>query len=162
MELRPRVLAKLYLKSWFAPDLFIIAIDVGLILVDYIMGEGSAGSAFRSVRFLRSLRALRVLDALDPPGWLSKRGLLRLLRVAKLQRELGLLADRFLSTYVFYVLPLGRHILLASLFQATGHVSVHAHRDLGFFTCETSLCSTLWSSALTYGHVSINLGGVRK
>ena len=42
-------------------------------------------------------------------SWPNMKGLLRLLRVAKLQRELGLLADRFLSTYVFYVLPRGRH-----------------------------------------------------
>lgn len=88
VELRPQVLCKVYLRTWFPVDFLIISIDIAVILMEAFV-DRSVGGALRSMRFLRSLRALR---------------LIRLLRVAKLQRELSLLANRFLSTYVFMVM----------------------------------------------------------
>ncbi|CAK9018427.1 Protein-ribulosamine 3-kinase [Durusdinium trenchii] len=91
VELRPRVLARLYLKTWFPVDLALVALDVLLIVFEIMVGEGSFSGAFRSVRVLRIMRILR---------------LLRLLRVAKLQRELSIIANRFISAYVFMVMKL--------------------------------------------------------
>ncbi|CAK9018115.1 Potassium voltage-gated channel subfamily H member 5 (Ether-a-go-go potassium channel 2) (rEAG2) (Voltage-gated potassium channel subunit Kv10.2) [Durusdinium trenchii] len=93
VELRPRVLAKIYLKSWFPVDLALVALDVAFIFLEVI---GISG-AFRSVRVLRSMRMLR---------------LLRLLRVAKLQREVSIIANRFVSAYYFMVLKVFAALLV--------------------------------------------------
>ncbi|CAJ1342687.1 unnamed protein product [Effrenium voratum] len=82
LELRPRVLVWLYVKSWFLAD-----VRLGRKAAEE--SEENSISGFRSARFLRTMRLLR---------------LLRLLRVGKLERELTLLAKRFLSTHVVMVL----------------------------------------------------------
>ena len=84
LEMRPSVLLRLYLRSWFALDVVVIFIDVMLIVLEGILSAG-----FRSARFLRTLRLLR---------------LLRLVRVAKLQQALSLVANRFLSAHAFMVM----------------------------------------------------------
>lgn len=84
LEMRPSVLLKLYLRSWFALDLVVIFIDVMFLVLEGILSAG-----FRSARFLRTLRLLR---------------LLRLVRVAKLQQALSLVANRFLSAHAFMVM----------------------------------------------------------
>ncbi|CAE7589521.1 KCNH2 [Symbiodinium natans] len=84
LEMRPSVLLRLYLKSWFALDVVVIFIDVMLLVLEGILSAG-----FRSARFLRTLRLLR---------------LLRLVRVAKLQQALSLVANRLLSAHAFMVM----------------------------------------------------------
>mmetsp|Transcript_29091 Transcript_29091/g.67469 ORF Transcript_29091/g.67469 Transcript_29091/m.67469 type:complete len:721 (+) Transcript_29091:36-2198(+) len=84
LELRPTVLLRSYLCSWFPLDVCVIFIDVMLIVLEGILSGG-----FRSARFLRTLRLLR---------------LLRLVRVAKLQQALSLVANRFLSAHAFMVM----------------------------------------------------------
>lgn len=84
LEMRPSILLKLYLRSWFALDVVVIFIDVMLLVLEGILSAG-----FRSARFLRTLRLLR---------------LLRLVRVAKLQQALSLVANRFLSAHAFMVM----------------------------------------------------------
>lgn len=83
VELRPAMLVRDYVYSWFILDLMVISIDIVLFLVEELSG------GWRSARFLRTLRLLR---------------LLRLLRVAKLQQALTLLANRFLSAHAFMVM----------------------------------------------------------
>ena len=51
LELRPSVLVRLYLRSWFALDVIVIFIDVMFIVLEGILSAG-----FRSARFLRTLR----------------------------------------------------------------------------------------------------------
>ncbi|CAE7202525.1 unnamed protein product [Symbiodinium natans] len=96
LEMRPRKLWSLYMRSWFATDLLIVLLDVGLIIMENL-STGQSSGAFRSARFLRSLRLLR---------------LFRLVRVAKLQRELSLVASRFLSTYAFMVMKIVAALLM--------------------------------------------------
>ncbi|CAE7689612.1 AMY1.6 [Symbiodinium pilosum] len=84
MEVRPPVLARLYLQSWFAMDVLVVSLDAVLILLE----DREAGS-LKSARLLRTLRLLR---------------LVRLLRVARLQHQLTLLANRFLSANSFMVM----------------------------------------------------------
>jgi len=84
IEVRPAVLARLYLRSWFAMDMIVVTLDAVLILLE----DQEAGS-LKSARFLRALRLLR---------------LVRLLRVARLQHQLTLLANRFLSANAFVVM----------------------------------------------------------
>lgn len=91
LEMRPSVLAKHYLRGWFWVDVMIVALDATLILVEALRDMGVNSTIFRSARFLRTLRLLR---------------LLRLLRVAKLQQELMILANSFLSTHAFMVVKI--------------------------------------------------------
>ncbi|OLQ05832.1 Potassium/sodium hyperpolarization-activated cyclic nucleotide-gated channel 2 [Symbiodinium microadriaticum] len=97
VELRPRVLARMYLRSWFAADVAIVSLDAVLIIMEAIHVADVGGAVFRSARYLRTLRLLR---------------LIRLLRVAKLQRELTLLANRFLSTHAFMVIKVISYLMM--------------------------------------------------
>lgn len=85
-EMRILKLARIYFHSYFFLDLLVVSIDVALLMVEFFGEETNDG--FRSARFLRTMRLLR---------------LLRLLRAVKLQQELTLLANRFLSVHVFMV-----------------------------------------------------------
>eukprot|EP00438_Fugacium_kawagutii_P006312 Skav234965 [mRNA] locus=scaffold943:379011:383248:+ [translate_table: standard] len=98
LELRPRKLAAIYIRSWFALDVLVVLIDIFVFILESVLSSGLEGSMIRSARYLRVLRLLR---------------LVRLLRVIKLTREplggavnaetpaLTLLANRFLSTHAF-------------------------------------------------------------
>eukprot|EP00439_Symbiodinium_sp_Y106_P004503 s2925_g1.t1 len=97
IELRPSVLARLYMRSWLLADVFIVTIDAVIITLETIDLPEVGGAVFRSARYLRTLRLLRMI---------------RLLRVAKLQRELSLLANRFLSTHAFMVMKIVAHLLM--------------------------------------------------
>lgn len=91
LELRPKKLAQIYLRSWFALDVLVVLIDIFVFILEAVLTNGMEGSMIRSARYLRILRLLR---------------LARLLRVIKLTRELTLLANRFLSTHAFMVMKI--------------------------------------------------------
>ncbi|CAJ1385449.1 unnamed protein product [Effrenium voratum] len=95
LELRPRMLGMIYLRSWFCVDVLVVLIDATLVTLESVGAD--LGNALRSARFLRTLRLLR---------------LVRLVRIAKLQRELSLLATRFLSLYAFMVMKIVSALLM--------------------------------------------------
>ncbi|CAK9045570.1 Potassium channel AKT1, partial [Durusdinium trenchii] len=103
VELRPKVLAGLYFRSWFGVDLLIITIDIARFIAEALL-QGSMSSSLQGGRYLRALRILR---------------LLRLTRIGKLQKKFALLANRFLSTYVFMVLKV---IWTLTLMLAINHI----------------------------------------
>ncbi|CAE7399988.1 HCN2, partial [Symbiodinium pilosum] len=88
LEMRPRVIAHHYLRSWFFLDVLLLGIDVTLYTLEAV-AAGDAASGFRTVRLLRSLRLLR---------------LMRLLRIGKLKQALQILANRFSSLYFLMIL----------------------------------------------------------
>ncbi|CAK9105656.1 unnamed protein product [Durusdinium trenchii] len=103
VELRPKVLAGLCFRSWFGVDLLIITIDIARFIAEALL-QGSMSSSLQGGRYLRALRILR---------------LLRLTRIGKLQKKFALLANRFLSTYVFMVLKV---IWTLTLMLAINHI----------------------------------------
>jgi len=111
LEIRPAVLAQLYLRSWFAMDLLVVSLDAVLIVLE----DREAGS-LKSARFLRTLRLLR---------------LLRLLRVARLQHQMTLLANRFLSASSYMIMK-----VVAGLFGilAVNHILACIWYGLGSWT----------------------------
>ncbi|CAE7202391.1 AMY1.4 [Symbiodinium natans] len=114
IEIRPPVLARLYLRTWFALDVVVVSLDAVLIFLE----DSEAG--LKSARFLRALRLLR---------------LVRLLRVARLQHQLTLLANRFLSANAFMVMK-----VVAGLcgILAVNHLIACTWYGLGSWTEERS------------------------
>ncbi|CAJ1363774.1 unnamed protein product, partial [Effrenium voratum] len=84
LEMRPRVLARLYLKSWFPLDIMVLLIDVVLFTLEAVLRDEGAVDGLKSVRLLRGMRMLR---------------LLRLLRVGKLKQAFAVITRRFTSLY---------------------------------------------------------------
>lgn len=103
VELRPSVLCRIYLSTWFGVDALIISIDISRFIAEAAFG-GSMSSSLSSGRYLRALRILR---------------LLRLTRIGKLQKKFTLLANRFFSTYVFMVLKV---VSTLTLMLAINHI----------------------------------------
>lgn len=118
LELRPRVLMRRYIRSWLPIDVLVLSIDAALIVLQEIQNAQPEGSPVRSARYLRTLRLLR---------------LLRLLRVAKLQQELTLLANNFLSTYAFMVMKVVSGLLMI---LAVNHILACCWYGLGRWTLE--------------------------
>jgi len=121
LELRPRELIRRYLRGWFAIDLIVISIDASLLILQEVQNSEPEGSPIRSARYLRTFRLLR---------------LLRLLRVAKLQQELTLLANHFLSTYAFMVMKIVSGLLMI---LAVNHVIACCWYGLGKWTLDSSI-----------------------
>ncbi|OLP90285.1 Potassium channel AKT1 [Symbiodinium microadriaticum] len=120
LEMRPRELIRRYLRGWFAIDIIVISIDASLIILQEVQNSEPEGSPIRSARYLRTFRLLR---------------LLRLLRVAKLQQELTLLANHFLSTYAFMVMKIVSGLLMI---LAVNHVIACCWYGLGKWTLDSS------------------------
>ncbi|CAE7456056.1 unnamed protein product [Symbiodinium sp. CCMP2456] len=118
LELRPRVLMRRYVRSWLPIDILVLSIDAALIVLQEIQNAQPEGSPVRSARYLRTLRLLR---------------LLRLLRVAKLQQELTLLANNFLSTYAFMVMKVASGLLMI---LAVNHIIACCWYGLGRWTLD--------------------------
>ncbi|CAK9006737.1 Cyclic nucleotide-gated cation channel subunit A (Cyclic nucleotide-gated ion channel subunit A) (CNG channel) [Durusdinium trenchii] len=114
-ELRPKKLLKMYLRSWFLIDLMIISIDAVIIILEVFQETSDEFSMWRSARFFRALRLLR---------------LLRLLRVTKLQQEVMVVANRFLSTNAFLVLKIGGGIFMMLI---TNHIIACCWFGVGTF-----------------------------
>eukprot|EP00434_Breviolum_minutum_P014837 symbB.v1.2.013082.t1/scaffold920.1/size152120/4 len=98
-ELRPRKLGILYLRSWFIMDLMLVTIDAVILGLEVFQE-----TVWPSARLFRVLRLLR---------------LLRLLRVTKLQNEVMVLANRFLSTNAFLILKVGAGLFMMMI---TNHI----------------------------------------
>ena len=103
VELRPSVLCRIYLSTWFGVDALIISIDISRFIAEAAFGD-TMSSSLSSGRYLRALRILR---------------LLRLTRIGKLQKKFTLLANRFLSTYIFMVLKV---VSTLTLMLAINHI----------------------------------------
>lgn len=98
VDLRPREVAKHYLRTWFALDLLTCVLDWIFLLV------GTGGAFNKFWRTGRALRAWRLLC------------LLRLVRVVKLFQRIEELMDRFQSVQAFIVMR-GFWIFVAVLFM---------------------------------------------
>lgn len=106
IEMRPAVIAKMYLRTMFPFDIFILSIDVMMFTLDASLG--SEADALRTTRIIRSLRLLR---------------LLRLLRVGKLRAILKACEKRLRNPYSVLVLKLSSAlatVLLINHFIACG------------------------------------------
>lgn len=91
LEMRPKVIARTYVRSWFSLDVLLLLIDVMLFTLEAIASGGDAMSGLKTMRLLRSLRLLR---------------LMRLLRIGKLKEVLQILANRFSSLYFLMILKI--------------------------------------------------------
>ncbi|CAE7650877.1 KCNH2 [Symbiodinium microadriaticum] len=91
LEMRPGVIARTYVRSWFFLDVLLLLIDVMLFTLEAIATGGDAMSGLKTMRLLRSLRLLR---------------LMRLLRIGKLKEVLQILANRFSSLYFLMILKI--------------------------------------------------------
>ena len=98
VELRWKVLASIYFRSWFAMDCLIISIDLARFIAEAIFAGTDVSGGLSGGRYLRALRILR---------------LLRLTRIGKLQKKFAILANRF---------PL--HL---RLYGAQGHLDLDTH-----------------------------------
>mmetsp|Transcript_18253 Transcript_18253/g.30901 ORF Transcript_18253/g.30901 Transcript_18253/m.30901 type:complete len:703 (-) Transcript_18253:119-2227(-) len=106
IEMRPAAIAKMYLRTMFPFDVFILSIDVMMFTLDASLG--SEADALRTTRIIRSLRLLR---------------LLRLLRVGKLRAILKACEKRLRNPYSVLVLKLSSAlatVLLINHFIACG------------------------------------------
>lgn len=106
IEMRPAAIAKMYLRTMFPFDIFILSIDVMMFTLDASLG--SEAGALRTTRIIRSLRLLR---------------LLRLLRVGKLRAILAACEKRLRNPYSVLVLKLSSAlatVLLINHFIACG------------------------------------------
>ena len=106
IEMRPVAVAKMYMKTMFPFDVFILSIDVVMFTLDASLG--SEADALRTTRIIRSLRLLR---------------LLRLLRVGKLRAILKACEKRLRNPYSVLVLKLSSAlatVLLINHFIACG------------------------------------------
>ncbi|CAE7364080.1 eag [Symbiodinium natans] len=90
LEMRPRAIARTYIRSWFSLDVLLLLIDITLFTLEAI-AAGEAMSGLKTMRLLRSLRLLR---------------LMRLLRIGKLKEVLQILANRFSSLYFLMILKI--------------------------------------------------------
>lgn len=133
-ELRPKKLLMAYLRSWFLIDLFIIWVDAVIITLEVLQeSNNDEFSMWRSARFFRILRLLR---------------LLRLLRVTKLQNELMILANRFLSTNAFLMLKVGAGLFMMFI---TNHIIACCWYGVGSFSDAASSRSWLQTAELDPG-----------
>lgn len=85
-------------------DCLIISIDLARFIAEAIFAGSDMSSGLSGGRYLRALRILR---------------LLRLTRIGKLQKKFAILANRFLSTYIFMVLKV---IWTLTLMLAINHI----------------------------------------
>ncbi|CAE7421219.1 per1 [Symbiodinium pilosum] len=110
-------------------------------MLQEIQNAQPEGSPVRSARYLRTLRLLR---------------LLRLLRVAKLQQELTLLANNFLSTYAFMVMKVVSGLLMI---LAVNHIIACCWYGLGRWMLRLQLQSRALGLSVTASSLCIDSAG---
>eukprot|EP00428_Durinskia_dybowskii_P011696 CAMPEP_0170224796 /NCGR_PEP_ID=MMETSP0116_2-20130129/12103_1 /TAXON_ID=400756 /ORGANISM="Durinskia baltica, Strain CSIRO CS-38" /LENGTH=877 /DNA_ID=CAMNT_0010475509 /DNA_START=33 /DNA_END=2668 /DNA_ORIENTATION=+ len=117
IEMRPRVIARTYIRSWFFLDLCIILVDWLLILLDSGMAD-----IIGVVRVSKTLRLSRLLR------------LFRLLRLLKMPAIFDDLASNVHSELVITVISIARSlglILVVNHFIACGWYALSAYSDPG-------------------------------
>lgn len=123
IEMRPRKLFKIYLRSWLLADLAVILVDTVVIVLTQ---ASTTNPLYRSGRFVRGLRMVR---------------LIRLLRVAKLEREFMLVANYFLSAYGMMALKLGSYL---ALMLAVNHLIACFWYGIGVWSKDSRLRDSNW------------------
>jgi len=92
LEMRPSMIARRYLRSWFGPDLTIVLMDWAFVIV-------GLGDAAGILRIRRSLRALRIIRAL------------RLVRLVKVTEIFAKLTDGINSEYGLILLSIMKLVM---------------------------------------------------
>jgi len=92
LEMRPRMIAKRYFRTWFVPDLTIVLIDWTFVILNL-------GDAAGILRIRRTARALRIIRAL------------RLVRLIKVTEILAKLADGVNSEFILILMSIAKLVI---------------------------------------------------